>query len=236
VHDLGEPVTEAVFVEPYPDGDLRVADEETSPEARYDRLESVELAFVAALQELPATQRAVLLLRDVLALPAAEVADVLDTSVASVNSALQRARQNVEDRVGTGSQQTALRTLGDAGQKQLLDAFIRAWEQQDIDALVALLAEDVRLAMPPLPAWFDGREAVGRFFAERVFERAWKVVPITANGQLALAGYMSDPSRTSFPLSIVDVLSVRDGRIASLDAFNDPEAFASFDLPAEAPH
>jgi RNA polymerase sigma-70 factor (TIGR02960 family) len=233
--DLGAPVTESVFLEPYPDEHLgpdpAVAGD---PAARYEQRESVELAFVAALQWLPATQRAVLLLREVLALPAAEVAETLGTSVASVNSALQRARRTVDERIPPVSQQAALRDLGDDGARRLLDAFVGAWEARDIDGLVGLLAEDVRFAMPPLPAWFDGRDAVRAFLVERVFERPWTLRPITANGQLALACYMRDDA-DAFPLSSVLVLTVRDGRVAALDGFLDPDVYGPFGLPPENP-
>jgi RNA polymerase sigma-70 factor (TIGR02960 family) len=231
VQDLGTPVTEAVFVEPYPDTELRDRSGRTDPAARYELLESVELAFVAALQELPATQRAVLVLREVLAIPAADVAETLDTSVASVNSALQRARHTMDGRLGPVSQQAGLRALGEDGRHELVHAFVDAWERHDIDGLVALLAEDVRLTMPSLPAWYDGRTAVARFFAERVFEHPWKLVPTTANGQLALACYMGQVGDTSLPLGGVEVLSIRGGQIVELNYFHDPAACQPFDLP-----
>lgn len=235
VHELGEPVTESVFVEPYPDTELRDWSGYADPEARYELLESVELAFVAALQELPATQRAVLVLRDVLAMPAAEVAETLQTSVASVNSALQRARQTMDRRLEPASQQVTLRALGGDGQQKLVRAFVRAWEHHDIDGLVGLLAKDARFTMPPLPAWFDGRTAVGGFFAERIFENPWKLVPMTANGQLAVACYMGDVAGNAFPLSAVNVLTIRGQEIVALDGFLDPAAQRPFGLPPEAP-
>jgi RNA polymerase sigma-70 factor (TIGR02960 family) len=235
VHELGEPVTESVFVEPYPDGELGDPSIEVDPAARYDVRESVELAFVAALQTLPATQRAALVLRDVLAIPAAEVAETLDTSVPAVNSSLQRARRTMATRLGPESQQTALRALGDDRQRALVDAFVRAWEHRDVDGLVELLAEDVRFTMPPLPAWFDGRDAVRRFFTERVFETEWRIVPLTANGQLAVADYRRAPGGEAFTLNALTVLSVRGGRIVALDGFLDPAALRPFGLPGEVP-
>jgi RNA polymerase sigma-70 factor (TIGR02960 family) len=236
--DLGEPVTESVFVEPYPDADVADLSGRADPAARYELRESVELAFVAALQELPATQRAVLVLRDVLALPAADVAATLDTSVASVNSALQRARRAVEARLPSTSQQATLRALGDAGARALVAALVRAWERHDVDGLVGLLAEDVRFTMPPLPAWFDGREAVLRFFAERVFEQPWRLVPATANGQLALVCYMGNDTigpGDDLPFSGVTVLTVRGREIVALDGFVGPAATGPFGLPPTAP-
>ena len=236
VHELGDPVVEAVFVEPYPDLELGHWSGYADPAARYDLLESVELAFVAALQELPATQRAVLVLRDVLALPAADVAETLDTSIASVNSALQRARKTMDGRMGSVSQQATLRSLGVDRQRELVHALVHAWERSDIGGIVRLLAEDARFTMPPLPAWFDGRAAVREFFVERVFENPWKLVPMTANGQLAVACYMGDVAGTTFPLSAINVLTLRGHEIVGLDGFLGREAHQPFGLPAEAPY
>ena len=233
VNDLGEPVTESVFIEPYPDADLVDPSTDTDPAARYDLRESVELAFVAALQQLPGTQRAVLVLRDVLAMPAHEVAESLDTTVASVTSALARARRTIEGHLPAVSQQAARRALGDDGQRRLVDALVTAWEDRDVDAFVALLAEDARFTMPPLPAWFSGREAVRRFVAERLFAEPWKLVPTTANGQLALACWMRRPSGF-FALSSVCVISVRGTEIVALDGFIGQAALAPFGFPAEA--
>ncbi|HET8621764.1 MAG TPA: RNA polymerase subunit sigma-70 [Acidimicrobiales bacterium] len=235
VHDLGAPVTESVFVEPYPDAELADWSGRADPEARYELRESVELAFVAALQALPATQRAVLVLRDVLAMPAAEVADILDTTVPAVNSALQRARATADRRREGTSQQARLRALGDAGRRRLVDDLVRAWERRDVDGVVALLADDARLTMPPFPAWYDGRAAVRRFFAERIFAHRWRVLPTTANAQPALAGYMGDDGDEALPLNALVVISVRDGRIAALDSFLDPAAHRPFPLPSEVP-
>ncbi len=233
VHELGEPFTEAVVVEPFPDADLPDPDEAADPQARYEQRESVELAFVAALQALPATQRAVLVLREVLALPAAEVAVTLDTTVAAVNSALQRARATMDARLAGPTQQASLRALGDGGQRRLVGALVSAWERRDVDGVVGLLAEDVRLTMPPLPAWYDGRDAVRAFFAERMFEHEWRIVPTAANRQPAVACYMADDAG-AFPLGALAVLSVADGRIAALDSFLDPEAIRPFGLPSHA--
>src|SRR3954462_9188201 len=124
-HDgLGMPLSETVWIEPYPDETIGLADGFAAPEARYEQRESVELAFVAALQHLPATQRAVLILREVLAFPAAEVAETLETTVASVNSALQRARKTVDDKLPDRSQQQTLRSLGDEKLREIVDAYM----------------------------------------------------------------------------------------------------------------
>jgi RNA polymerase sigma-70 factor (TIGR02960 family) len=235
VRDLGEPVTEAVFVEPYPDDLLGDPSGAHDPAARYEWRESVELAFVAALQLLPATQRAVLVLREVLAIPAAEVAETLDTSVAAVNSALQRARRTMAGRLGDESQQATLRALGDDGQRELVEALVGAWERRDVDGIVALLAEDVRLTMPPLPAWYDGRRAVAQFFAERLFRSEWRVRPTSANGQLAIVCDMRGPGEAEFFPRSIAVLSVRGREIVALDAFLDPAVLRTFGLSAESP-
>ncbi|WP_119726491.1 sigma-70 family RNA polymerase sigma factor [Thermomonospora amylolytica] len=229
VHDLGEPVTGPVWLEPWPD-DL-TADQESDPAAAYLRRESVELAFVAALQHLPGTQRAVLILREVLGFTAAEVAEILGTTPASVNSALQRARATVRERTPRRTQQAELAALGPDGRRALVEAFATAWERADVPALLDLLAEDARFTMPPLPAWFDGRRDVGRFLAERVFATPWRLVPMTVNGQPGFACYQGDGER--FRLGAVNVLNLRDGRIRWIAGFVDPEVVARFPVPAE---
>ncbi|HEU4425522.1 MAG TPA: RNA polymerase subunit sigma-70 [Pilimelia sp.] len=227
--ELGEPVTGRVWLEPWPD-DLPT-DGEPDPAAAYLRREGVELAFVAALQHLPGTQRAVLILRDVLGFTAAEVAEILDTSPASVNSAMQRARATVRQRVPPRSQQAELAALGQGGRRALVDAFVRAWERADLPALLDLLASDARFTMPPLPAWFDGRDDVGRFFGQRVFATPWRLVPVAANGQPAFACYQHDGQR--FRLGAINVLSLRDGKIWWLAGFLDPQVLRRFGVPRE---
>jgi RNA polymerase sigma-70 factor (TIGR02960 family) len=225
--DLGEPVTGPVWLEPWPH-DLPSGDEH-DPASAYLRRESVELAFVAALQHLPGTQRAVLLLREVLGFTAAEVAEMLDTTSASVNSAMQRARSSVEQRVPQRSQQAELAALGPGGHRALVDAFVTAWEDADVAALLDLLAEDARFTMPPLPAWFDGRDDIARFMTERVFATAWRLVPIGANGQPAFACYQFDGQQ--FRSGAINVLSLRDGRISWIAGFVEPELHRHFEMP-----
>jgi RNA polymerase sigma-70 factor (ECF subfamily) len=210
--DLGELVGGPIWIEPWP----------AEPEAAYERRETVELAYITALQHLPGRQRAVLILREVLGFSAAEVAEMLDTTQASVNSALQRARATLPRR----SQQDELAALGDDGRRQLVEAFVSAWERADLPALLDLLTADARFTMPPLPAWFDGRDDVGRFLAERVFATPWRLVPITANAQPAVACYQYDGQ--VFRPGAVNVLSVRDGRISWLAGFIDPEVVRYF--------
>ncbi len=231
VDDLGEPVTEPVWLEPYPQTEL--ADDTADPEARYQERESVELAFVAALQHLPASQRAVLILREVLQLSAAEVAGLLDRSVAAVNSSLQRARKAMAEHNARDSQRAELSALGDPGRRELVAAFVQAWEQADVPAMVGLLAEDARFSMPPLPAWFRGRDDVVRFMAERMWATPWRLVPVAANGQLAFACYQGGAAGEPYRLSAINVVTLRAGRIAELTGFLDPAVHRHFGLPAE---
>jgi len=233
--DLGEPVTGPIWLEPWPDELPASEPGEGDPAATYLRRESVELAFVAALQHLPGRQRAVLILREVLEFSAAEVARILDTTPASVNSALQRARKAVEHRVPPSTQQAELDALGDNGQRELVDALVAAWERADVAALLELLAEDARFTMPPLPAWFLGREDVGRFFRERVFATRWRLLPVRANGQLAFACYQGDPDGDRFRLGAINVVSLRAGLIVELAGFLDPAVHRHFALPSELP-
>src|SRR5437762_4033005 len=155
-----EPVTEAVWLEPYPDEGLGLSGGPLGPDARYEQREGIELAFTAALQHLSARQRAVLILRDVLGFSARETADALETTSVSVDSALQRAHKAVDARVPKQSQQTTLHQLGDTTLRDLVDRYVAAWEGNDVDAVVAMLADDARMTMPPLPSWYAGRDAI----------------------------------------------------------------------------
>jgi RNA polymerase sigma-70 factor (TIGR02960 family) len=214
-----EPIVEGpLFLEPYPD----------DPQASFEARESVELAFVAALQHLPATQRAALILREVVELSAAEVAELLDTSVVSVDSALQRALKAVAERVPARTQQATLRELGEAGQRELVTSFVSAWESRNPTALLQLLVEDAKFSMPPIPTWFDGRDSVVGFFAERVFATPWQLRPLSASGQLAFACYQGP----DFRLGALNVLALRGGKIAELTGFLDPALHRRFLLPA----
>jgi RNA polymerase sigma-70 factor (TIGR02960 family) len=233
--DLGDPVTGPIWLEPWPDNEPAGAPGALDPAARYLRRESVELAFVAALQHLPGTQRAVLILREVLEFPSAEVARILDTTPPAVNSALQRARKAVLERVPETTQQAELDAIGTRGQRELVDAFMRAWERADVAALVELLAEDARFTMPPLPAWFHGQEDIGRFFTDRMFGTPWRLVPLGANGQPAFAGYQGEATGGRFQLAGINVLAIGTGRIAWIASFLDPDVHRQFGLPSELP-
>jgi RNA polymerase sigma-70 factor, ECF subfamily len=233
-HDeVGAPLVESAWIEPFPDERLGLEDIPTSPEARYEQRESVELAFVAALQHLPPLQRAALILTDVLGFAPGEVAEALEATPASVYSALQRARKAAEDRLPAESQQQTLRSLPEE-LREAVDRFVQAWEGGDVDAIRSMLTEDAVMAMPPWETWFRGREAVAEFMslAPLSRERRWKLLPTRASGQVALAGYMTDRPGPLKAEGIIVVGLTRDGRISELTSFRDPNLFSSFGLPA----
>jgi RNA polymerase sigma-70 factor (ECF subfamily) len=232
--DPGQPLVESVWIEPYPDETLGLADGYAGPEARYEQREAVELAFIAALQRLPPTQRAVLIMREVLGFSAREVSETLETTVASVNSALQRARKSVDERCPERSQQATLRSLGDGRIRELVEAYIEAWRRGDVDALRVLLAEDVVFSMPPWASWWRGRETVAQFAEHAVeFCAPARAVPTRANGQLAIAYYTLNADTGRHRATAIDVLTVEGAQIKEITAFLSPELFSSFGLPAE---
>jgi RNA polymerase sigma-70 factor (ECF subfamily) len=228
--DTGAPLSESVWVEPYPDEGLHGL---AGPDARYELRESVELAFVAALQHLPAQQRAVLIMRDVLGFSGAEVAAALDTNPDAVYSALQRAHKTVEQRLPAQSQQATLRSLGDEGLREIVETYVDAWERNDIDALVEKLAEDAVVSMPPVPTWFRGRDTVAAFLREKPFadRYRWRIVPTRANGQPAFGHYLWDDDAEAFVAREVIVLTLDGDRIAEITAFRDPDLLEHFGLP-----
>jgi RNA polymerase sigma-70 factor, ECF subfamily len=245
----GAPLAEATWIEPYPDR-LLESGSMASPEARYDQRESLELAFVASLQTLPASQRAALLLREVLGFSAKEIAEQLGTSLPAVTSALQRARQAVQRRNGEPAQQQTLRALGDKRVRRLVEALVDALERADVGSLVGLLTEDATWAMPPLPSWYRGPAAIGEFLAGFGFNERWRHRPTAANGQLALGCYTVDPATGTWVASALMVLSLRGEQIAGVDYFLTAELlrrwgddssvdgagmFARFGLPATYP-
>jgi RNA polymerase sigma-70 factor (ECF subfamily) len=220
---LAGPLVESVWIDPYP-----------SPDARYEQRESVELAFIAALQHLPAQQRAVLILRDVLGFSGAEVADTLDTSPEAVYSALQRAHKTVKQRLPERSQQATLRSLGEDGLREVVQGYVDAWERGDVDALAARLAEDAVFAMPPEPTWFRGQDAIAAFLRATPMREdyRWRVIPTSANGQPAFAHYIWVERQNAFVPEGVAVLTLDGDKIAELTVFRDPELFERFGLPA----
>jgi len=217
---LGEPIIETIWAEPYPDDQLGVEDGLFAPEARYEQRESVELAFIAALQHLAPNQRAVLILRDVLGFSAKETADALETTVASANSALQRARETIERKLPAQSQQATLRTIGDEKLAQIVEAYMEAMEGGDVDRVVGLLAEDAAWSMPPLATWFRGDDIPG-FLANGPLSGAWKWkrMAATANGQPAVAGYIWDDAAQAYLPFALDVITFEGDRIKEVTAF-----------------
>jgi RNA polymerase sigma-70 factor, ECF subfamily len=228
--EIGPPLVETVWVEPYPDEGL---EDFAAPEARYDARESVELAFIAALQHLPATQRAVLILREVLGFSAREVAEALDTTTASVNSALQRARAAVEDRTPQRSQQETLRSLGDERVRELVERYVEAWERGDVDAVVAMLAQDATFSMPPQAEWFHGREAIAAFLPRGPMAMRRRFLPARANAQPAFGTYRWVAAERRFVANAIHVLTLRDAAVADVTCFITPEVFPAFGLPEQ---
>jgi RNA polymerase sigma-70 factor (ECF subfamily) len=236
--DGGEPLVESVWIEPYPDQVLGLADGHASPDARYEQREAVELAFIASLQHLPATQRAVLILREVLGFSAREVAESLGTTVASVNSSLQRARKTVAERLPERSQQATLRSLGDEQIRAIVTAYVDAWARADVDGLRDLLAEDAVFSMPPWPIWWRGRDTIAEFAktAVELCANENRAVAISANGQPAVAYYNRDPETGRFTPAAIDVFALEGSRIREITGFVSPEFFPAFDLPRELEH
>jgi RNA polymerase sigma-70 factor (ECF subfamily) len=230
----GMPLVETLWLEPYPDEALELGDGYATPAARYEQRESVELAFVAALQHLPARQRAVLVLREVLGFSAREVADSLETSAASVNSALQRARRAVDERLPAQSQQATLRSLGDERLREVVQRYVEAWESRNVDALTALLVEDATFEMPPHPNWFRGRDAVIAFIAGTGRPRLRHVLT-RASAQPAVGWYMWDGRRRRYIPTALEVLTLEGEQVKDIVAFVFPELFARFGLPSELP-
>jgi RNA polymerase sigma-70 factor, ECF subfamily len=232
--DPGRPVGNSVWLEPYPDEQVGLEDGYASPDARYERREAVELAFIAALQHLPARQRAALILRDVLGFSAKEVAEALDTSPTSINSALQRARRTLDERLPQTSQQATLRALGDDGVREIVERFTTAFESDDVDGIVALLSEDAKFGMPPYPQWYQGRAAIAdSWLMPGGPPPRLRYVATRANGQPALATYCLDPDTGRYLPIALDVLTLCDRRISEVMAFRTPELFARFGVPAE---
>lgn len=230
----GAPAADVAWLEPYPHASLEgIADGSPTPEARYSSRESVQLAFVAAIQQLPPRQRAALMLCDVLGWPAVEAATLLDSSTASVNSALQRARETLSRRFPDGRPPETPPPSPD--QQQLLGRYLRAWEEHDADRLAALLEEDARVIMPPWIQWYVGRETIRSFF-----EAQWRtcgglhLVPAWANAQPAFAVYERGADGR-FAAHSVHVLTLAPDAISTMTIFVDPRLVPAFGLPPVLP-
>jgi RNA polymerase sigma-70 factor (ECF subfamily) len=224
----------SLWVGPYPDRFL-VDDEAEGPEAAVVRTESVELAFVTALQRLSSQSRAVLILRAVLDYSAQETAGMLGISVAAVNSSLQRARAALRRDGPSRSQQQTVRDLGEARVRDLVARYARAMETADLDALLDLLDEDATWSMPPMPSWYRGKAAIAGFLSGFVFHHAWRHVPTSANGQPAVGCYRWVEEEGVFVGEALDVLTLGGDRIVAVTGFVDPGAVALCGLPARLP-
>jgi RNA polymerase sigma-70 factor (ECF subfamily) len=230
------PASEAGWLEPYPDQLLdEIVDDEAGPDETIVARETIELAFLVAIQRLPPRQRAVLILRDVLGWSAREAADAIGTSVIATNSALQRARSTLKDNLPPRRLEWTRPETHDAEERSLLARYMDAWNRTDVDGLVALLTEDARLAMPPTPAWYEGREAIGAFLANYPLAPTAPRhihVPTRANRQPAFAVFLADdrggPPR---PLGL-SVLRIEHGLIAEIDVFLQPELLERFAVTA----
>ncbi len=209
------------WLEPLPDA--------LTPETVAMARESVRLAVMTAMQELPARQRAVLILRDVVQLSAAEVAELLETTPAAVNSALQRARAHLAELAPADD---GVAEPDDTARRVLLDRYCAAFENADLEALTQLLAADVRLEMPPVPVWFTGRDAVTRFLAKRAFTAPGNItlIPTAANGQPAIADYRRDADGI-LRAHAIHVITTGAGGVTAITVFLEPTLFAAFGMP-----
>jgi RNA polymerase sigma-70 factor, ECF subfamily len=227
---------ETPWLQPFPDALLEVADPDplADPATAVVRREHIELAFVAAVQYLPGRQRAVLMLREVLGMSAAETADILGTTPASVNSALQRARSTLD--AGLRASKTPLESATE--EADLVARYVRAWRMHDVPKLVALLREDAYLAMPPTPSWYLGRDDIG-IYLRRLFASPWgrdlRLVPTAANRQPALAVYAPAVDGIGYQPFAIKVVTVHGGLIAAITGFVSPGLFGRFALPPHLP-
>lgn len=244
----GEALLDAGWIEPYPD--RFVESGEKSPHARYEARESLELAFIAVIQNVPPHQRAALILRDVLGFSASEAADLLEMTVAALNSSLQRARTTVAERLPATSQREELSRLGDDRVHALAQRYATAIDEADIPGIISLLTEDATWSMPPHPNWYQGRPAIEVFHENDVSQVRWRHRTTSANGQLAVGCYIFDEGKGTYVGSVLDVLTIRGGLVESVTAFFsadglgltgaddgyvDAVEFSRFGLPAELP-
>jgi RNA polymerase sigma-70 factor (TIGR02960 family) len=231
-------VGEPLWLQPYPDALLdAIPDAAPGPEQRYEAREAVGLAFVAGLQRLPPSQRAILVLRDVLGYRASEVAEMLDTTTASVNSGLQRARAALEGRLPAAGRERAPLPRSDA-ERRLVGRFADAFEAGDVATVVELLTDDAWLTMPPVPLEYQGRDRIARFLSTVPADgdlRRFRLVPTRANGQPAFGLYLRDPQCPIAHATGILLLTLEGERIAALTAFHDTGVLPLFGLPRTLP-
>jgi RNA polymerase sigma-70 factor (TIGR02960 family) len=228
-------LNEIVWLEPFPDALLEgVMDVPLGPEVRYERAESISLAFVTALQILPPRQVAVLVLRDVLGFHANEVAEMLEVSVDSANSLLKRARAGLQRRLPTDAEREPAPAPDSPAEQATVAEFVRAYEAGDLDGLVSLLTDDVFLSMPPLPLEYEGLDVVTRFYASMIGSgRRFDLVPTRANGQPAFGAYLRAPTGIRHGTGLL-VLTLAGDRISSVTRF-DTSVLPFFGLPRSLP-
>jgi RNA polymerase sigma-70 factor, ECF subfamily len=221
------------WIQPYPDALLdELAADQPGPEAVAVSRETISLAFLAAIQLLPPRQRAALILRDVVSLPAAEVAEILGASVPAVTSALQRARATLREQWPEGRLGWTPAAEPDPGQRRLLERFIAAHEQADPEALIGMLRDDIRLAISPQVGEWNGRRQVGDALREGMTSLGqWRLLPILANRQPGAAGYLRRPGESAFSPFVLVVLRYEYGGLAEMAAFEQPSMFTAFGLP-----
>jgi len=230
---------ESTWLEPYPDSWLAEATED--PAARYSRHESVSLAFLTVLQLLPPRQRVILLLSDVLDWHASEISDLLSISLSAVNSALHRARVTLAKQYHTNEQERGKDLRADAATQALLERYLRAWDSQDVAALVALMKEDASFTMPPSPSWYHGREAIRTLLTVQAFaplaQNHWHFYPTGANGCPAYAVYHATGSAGSFQAFGIQILTLHADasglHISDVTTFLEPSLFTYFGFPPQ---
>lgn len=238
---LAPPWAESAWLEPYPDSWLAEATED--PAVRYSRRESVSLAFLTVLQLLPPRQRAILILSDVLDWRASEIASLLSLSVSAINSALHRARVTMAKQYHTYEREQGAGQEGDTTTKALLERYLRAWDTQDVDGLVALMKEDATFTMPPSPSWYRGRAAIRTLLTIMAFtpeaQNQWRFMPTEANGCPAYAVYHAvglNSTFRAFGIQIIDLeKNISDLLIADVTTFLSPALFSHFGFPSKLP-
>jgi RNA polymerase sigma-70 factor (ECF subfamily) len=225
-----------LWLEPYPD--VLIKGFASNPETIYSQYESIRLAFLVALQQLPPRQRAVLLLRDVLAWRAKEVAEHLEMTLPAVNSALHRARRSLREHYQHRDEAEIIQEFQIDHQTQMmLDQYVQAWETADVKLLVSLLKEEATFAMPPSPSWYQGRNAIQAFlsltlFQEKPFQR-WRLLPTRANAQPSFGLYEIEPSSGFYRPSAIQVVTIMGGQFSDITTFLNPDHFPRFNLPIE---
>jgi RNA polymerase sigma-70 factor (TIGR02960 family) len=234
---LPEPtrVGEVVWLEPYPDILLEgLPDDSPGPDVRYETKESVSLAFITVLQLLPPRQRVALVLRDVLGYRASEAAEMIESSEASVEGALKRARVALHDRLAVSEDHKPPPVPNSAAEQEIVARVTAAFETGDVDQLVALLADDVMVTMPPVPGQLEGREDARRYLNKTFFlpERPMRIVATRANGQPALASFVRDPQTSLFHASGIAVLTLSGSSISAVTTFGEA-VLSSFGLPRD---